>query len=377
MTGNHDRYIAVIPGGARKTPQAVFGNLDEESGDEVYVLNAANGSQMEFFNGQGGDHDCDEDDWDEVLGCRDASGHRNQFVAKPSYFRRQNSPYMDNMVLNGTSGLTYIMRFRKPVHVEGNGTVRIDPREDSDRWAPRRFFDPTNSDTSRNPVGAQVKVRRVIDTAGVYTLQECDGLADGATCGALPLSRRLPFYNRPRVASVIDTSALVADYFFGTGDTLNPVNPAFDRNYFFAVHDGNSRESGRDDGQPLWVNQFIDAREQVVGDPVLVNGNILVSTYIPPPPAVSDCTVPGDARLYCFNPKNGNLVNCLVDGGTTTSVRTMANIGIPAPPQCIGNNCYVLGSNSPPGPDGTPRLERSTVVPPNPSGDTRSFRRVR
>ncbi len=378
VTGNHDRYIAVIPGGTRQG--GVYGNLGESNADEVYVLNASTGAQMEFFNSNGGT-DCTEDESEEVLGCEDLAGNDNQFIAKPSYFRRQNSPYMDNMVLNGTSGLTYMMRFRKKVHIEGNGTVRVDPREESDKWAPRRFFDPTNNDTSRDPLGAQVKVRRVIDTAGVFTLQECAALADGATCGALPLpaGRRLPFHNRPRVAAVTDPNGLVADYYFGTGDTLNPVNPGavFNRNYFFAIHDGNSRDDGRDDAQPLWVNQFIDAREQVIGDPVLVNGNILVSTYIPPPPSASDCTVPGDARLYCFNPKNGDLVNCLVDGGTTTSVRTMANIGIPAPPQCIGNNCYVLGSNSPPGPDGTPSLERNTIVPPTPSGDTRSFRRVR
>lgn len=378
VQGGHDRYIAVIPGGTRQG--GVYGNLSDSNADEVYVLNASTGAQMEFFNSDGSD-DCTEDQSEEVLGCEDLDGRDNQFIAKPSYFRRLNSPYMDNMVLNGTSGLTYIMRFRKKVKVEGNGTVRVDPREESDKWAPERFFDPTNVSTSRDPLNAPVKVRRVIDTAGVYTLQECAALADGATCGTLPLpsNRRLPFHNRPRVAAVTDPNGLVADYYFGTGDTLNPVNPGarFTRNYFFAVHDGNRHDDGRDDAEPMWVNQFIDAREQVIGDPVLVNGNILVSTYIPPPPSASDCTVPGDARLYCFNPKNGDLVNCLVEGGTTTSVRTMANIGIPAPPQCIGNNCYVLGSNSPPGPDGTPRLERSTVVPPTPSGDTRSFRRVR
>jgi hypothetical protein len=379
VTGGHDRYIAVIPGGTRQG--GVYGNLGESNADEVYVLNAADGTQLEFFNSNGGD-DCTDNASADVLGCNDLAGNDNQFIAKPSYFRRLNSPYMDNMVLNGTSGLTYIMRFRKKVQILGDGTVKVDPIEQSNKWEPVRFFDPTNPNTSHDPLGAAVKVRRVVDTAGVYTLQDCQGLADGAaTCGALPLpaGRRLPFHNRPRVGAVTDPNGLVADYFFGTGDTLNPVNPGgvFTRNYFFAVHDGNSRDDGRDDAQPLWVNQFIDAREQVIGDPVLVNGNILVSTYIPPPASASDCTVPGDARLYCFNPKNGDLVNCLVQGGGTTSVLTFLDVGPPTPPVCIGNNCYTLGSNSPLGPDGTPQLNRSTVVPPTPSGDTRSFRRVR
>lgn len=380
VNGNKDRYIAVMPGGFRN--KGIYGDLSDANGDEIYVFNAATGTQLEFFNSNG-DDDCTEDDSEEILGCEDLDGEDNQFIAKPSYFRRLGSPYMDNMVYSGTSGLVYITRFRKKVKVEGNGTVKVDARDSSNRWEPERFFDPTNSNTDKSPTGSKVRVRRVINTAGVFTQADCSpaSFPGYQTCGELPLAanRRLPLHNRPRAAPIYDTAGLTADYYFGTGDTLSPVEPGprFRWNYVYGIHDGNNRDDGRDDAQPLWVNQLINEYEQVVTEPLLINGNLIVTTYLPPPPTASDCTEPGAAYLYCFNPKSGDLVQCLVEGGTRTSVRALGNIGI-ATTTCSGATCYTLGSNSPPGGPGLPpRAEQTPITPPVPSGDTRSFRRVR
>ncbi|MEW6432628.1 MAG: hypothetical protein AB1730_14085 [Myxococcota bacterium] len=365
-----DIYLAVFGGGLRE--QGVDGPLGDGHGDEVYMLNALTGNTVRLFDAEG---DMVDDD---------IFGEDNQFAARPSFWARTGSPYMDHAVYGTVNGRIYISRFRKKVKIEG-GEIKVDARTNPDDWRPRVFFDPTKSETSRTPGNKEVRVRRVKEdlsdpSAPVYTQVTSDPLAvhqngspDPWAGEKLPLSRRLPIYVRPRSAAVHDPSRLVPDYFVGTGDGVQPGNPRseFKWNYFYAIHDDNRHDDGHDDGAPLWVNQFINEREQVVGEPAMVSGALIVATYLPPE-STSPCENAGDAFFYCFNPLSGDLVKCLVSpDGTATSVLKYEGVGIPSDLVTVGENLYWTASNV----NGPPRKE--TVRPTIETGDIRSWRRVR
>lgn len=367
-----ESYVAIVPGGRRHN--GAYSSLSDSNGDEIYVLDALTGSTVKFFNDAAGND----------LGADDIWGEDNQFAARPSYFRRAVSPAMDNAFLSGTAGLLYTMRFRRPVEVRADGTVESRPRTDPDDWEPKVFFDPTASGSqSRDPGGNRVDVRRVIETVlpsgeYQYTQTTCDTLAGGSTCGELPLpnSRRLPFYQRPKLATVYDNNQLTPDVFLATGDALSPdaPGPDFVWNYVYAVHDTAQHDDGHNDGRPLWVNQLIDEREQVLTEPAMANGNLLVASYLPPAPS-SGCDLPGDTLFYCFDPRTGDLRDCLVrSDGSTASVLRYPNVGIPSDPLVVNGHVYWMSSNPPPG-EAHPNV--TSVVATTQGGVIRSFRRIK
>lgn len=366
-----DIYLAVFGGGLRE--DGLQGSLSNLHGDEVYMLNAVSGNTVKLFNAVGDMED------------QDIFGQDNQFAARPSFWERTGSPYMDHAVYSAVNGRLYMSRFRKRVKIEG-GAIKVDPRKNPDDWQPRVFFDPLRSETSRTPGNQLVRVRRVKEDltdplAPVYTQVTSDpaAVSQGNTpqpwAGeTLPLSRSLPIYVRARSAPVQDPSQLIPDYFVGTGDAVQPGNPRdeFKWNYFYALHDNNKHDDGHDDAAPLWVNQFINEREQVVGEPAMVSGALIVATYLPPTTS-SPCENAGDTYLYCFNPLSGDLVKCLVNpsDNTVTSVRKYGGVGIPSDLVTVGDNLYWTASNL------TGQPQHENIRPTVETGDIRSWRRVR
>lgn len=381
---NVDQFVAVVAGGARH--RGAFGDLSDHNGDEVHVLNALDGGVVVSFTAQDG-----------VLDMADIKGEDNQFYARPSYFRRGGTPQLDNAMLSGTSGVLYIMRFREPpttATVMGVPTVISTPVTNTAHWTPRVFFDPADATTTQSPTGAAVTIRRIIRSgtapSETFTQVACHSTGtDLWSCGAsghpatMPLdaSRRLPFYLRPRLTALYDSNRLTADYFIGTGELPDPTvittasSQEYLRNYFYVVHDVGATANGEGDGRLLWVNQFIDATEQVVSEPAIVNGSLIVATYFPPT-AGSGCDSAGDTRLYCFDPLNGNLRSCLVtEAGVTAPFIEKIGAGIPSDLVSANGSLYYTTSNPPKNEQVKP--ERQPVAAALASGDKRSFRRVR
>lgn len=367
-----DQYLAIFGGGVRN--QGVDGPLSDEHGDEVYMLNAMTGEEEAFFDATGD------------MQVDDIFGEDNQFAARPSFWQRPASPYMDHAVYAGTNGRIYMSRFRGRVSISGSG-IEVPARDNDNDWQPETWFDPTAPQNRRNPNNQDVTVRRVkanlTDPANpVYTQVTADPGAvrddvartpEPWTGEQLPLSRSLPIWVRPRSTAVTNSARLLPDYFVGTGDGLNPgePRPEYRWNYFYALHDSNRRNDGRHDAAPLWVNQFTHEREQVVSEPALVQGALVVATYLPPT-TTSPCENAGDTLLYCFNPVSGDLTRCLVNAdGTTTSVLRLPGVGIPSDLVTVNDNLYFTASNV-----AGPPL-RQVVRPTLETGDVRSWRRVR
>ncbi len=372
QSGSDEKFVAIIGGGRRHN--GTYGTLNNNNGDEVYVLDAVTGQELGFFNDNGTNG----------LAKDDIFNEDNQFTSRPSFFRRATSPFIDTAFLSGTAGVLYGMRFRAPVNVQTNGTIQSTARTTATQWEPKIFFDPTASGAAtRSPTGAVVRVRRVVSsvsgTVTTYTMEDCSTLADGtATCGALPLpdQRRLPFHQRPKIATVYDSNALTPDIYMVTGDALAPDQPgsSYYWNYVYALHDVGLDSGGASDGRPLWVNQLLTRNEQIVAEPTLVSGNLLVASYTPPG-AGSGCTDPGSTTFYCFDPKTGDLKNCFPQSdGTSTSVTTFPNVGIPSDPLVVNGQIYWVSSNPPPG---QVRPNVTSVVPSTTGGTIRSYRKVK
>jgi hypothetical protein len=390
---DQEKFIAVLGGGSREESHGVYGKLSSANGDEVYVLDAVSGHLVDFYNDSNANK-LGNDSPDVLPGHED-----NQLVARPSYYRRTQvnpSPYMENAMFSGTGGALHIMRFRKPATLHDN-VVSSQAKNNTNEWDPRVFFKPTNAATSKDPSGNEVRVRRVVEDpvgSGTYSMQDCASLTGGATCGKLPLAagRNLPIYVRPRLAPIVDAAQRkTADYFVGTGDLLIPATPRDEFknwNYFYAVHDSGDSSNGENDGAPMWVNEFLDKDEQVVSEPALVNGNLVVATY---KPSTDPCTAAGDTRLYCFNPMNGDLVNCFVTGNMTNATAPVIKrdgVGIPSDLVSKGDHFYYTTSNPPPNSvtdarDGSGAdqcggaINCGTARPPSMLGATRSYRRLR
>jgi len=363
----------------------VSGDLGESNGDEIHVLNALDGGVVVSFTAQDG-----------ILNKEDLHGNDNQFYARPSYFRRSGVPQMDNAMLSGTSGVLYTMRFRQPpttTTTMGVTTITSTPVTNPNSWTPKIFFDPSDATMTKSPTLAPVTIRRIVQAGTspnfTYSQEPCGGTSDLWSCGAtghpdtMPLdaSRLLPFYLRPRLTALYDSNRLTADYYIGTGFLPDPTNittssdQEYLRNYFYAVHDVGASSDGAGDGRLMWVNQFIDATEQVVSEPAIVNGSLIVATYFPPTEGTG-CESAGDTRLYCFDPLKGDLRNCLVTAdGTTAGVVMMPNVGIPSDLVSANGSLYLTTSNPPP--NETPKPIQQSVRAMTASGDKRSFRRVR
>ncbi|MEW5737582.1 MAG: hypothetical protein AB1938_01585 [Myxococcota bacterium] len=386
-TGGQDRFVAVAPCGKRTTTDGDTLS-DWEDGRCVYVIGANSGNSIakyqRFNKGSGGG----DEDWEGNV--------MPEFPTRPAIHRIFNSPYLFSAVIPGSNGALYVMRFTK-------GKSDDDPQEDTKKWKPEEFWDPSDDRNSFVSGTSDTMIIRtvVVDPSGTplpdggvlpaykqvnASTDGFDNDNDGETDEsneddlALPNQGVHPIYNRPKVASVMDATGRLPDYYFGTGNTFDPANPhqpnsySFKWNYFVGVHDANERRHGsKNGGESLFMNYFLDAEEQVVSEPALVNGAVIVATYTPP--SGDPCDGYGDTTLYCFDPRNGNLVNCLVYGvgspyaGSNTSVLKMGGVGIPSDLVVINNSLFFNTSNS--------GVQSQQIKQIQPGGDVRSFRRIR
>ncbi|MCU0696322.1 MAG: PilC/PilY family type IV pilus protein [Myxococcaceae bacterium] len=363
--GSNEKFVAVFGGGADDP------NTSEIDGHRVFVLNALTGQQIREFS----KFDRGPSEFDLDVGI----------LARPAVHRRPGSNFAFMSSAFVPAGPTlYAMRFARP-----NGDVE----PDDGKWKPDELFDPTstrNDDyaTCASPPCGKVKVKRVTQlTAGNPTATPPEpptyGLVDEQD---LPLASAPPIFNRPRLAPVLVQNGSTIDLFVGTGDSRTPADPATEfrnGNYFYAVHDFNQQPKGaRNDGKALWVVKFPkigtspapEQFEQVVSEPAIISGCVVVATYTTPASSAS-CNLDGDTTLYGFRPIDGELQPCLTFtspspyAGQNTPVIKMPGAGIPSDLIVINDNVYLSTSK-----DG---LTRAPVrVPPRP-GAVRSYRRIK
>ncbi|MBM4778475.1 MAG: hypothetical protein GQE15_12305 [Archangiaceae bacterium] len=369
-----EQFVAIFGGGVDDPNTTGPG---ETEGRIVYVVNAVTGNLIRKYNkfDKGSSTDLDL---------------QSPVLARPAIHRRPGSNFSfisSAYVMAGES--MFAMRFAK-----ADGSME----DDKNKWKPDELFDPTSTRnvskaTCPSPPCSEVEVRQVVETAPgnpaalptpippTYALQPAT--VDTAMGGKLPLVKAPPIFNRPRIASLLVQSGAYADLLVGTGDVRDPLNPGaeFETNYFYAVHDFNQQPHGsNNDGRALWINQFprigmVGTRyEQVVSEPAVLSGCIVVATFTPPVTGAS-CSMEGDTTLYGFSPLTGDLQPCLTYispspyAGQATSVIKMPGVGIPSDLVVINDNVYLSTSR-----DG---LTRAPVrVPPKP-GAVRSYRRIK
>ncbi|MBL8953586.1 MAG: hypothetical protein JNK82_22615 [Myxococcaceae bacterium] len=352
-----DKFVAVF-GGGMQCPTCGL------AGDSMFVVDALTGNLIERYNTVG--------------------GPGNELPGRPAMFRRPANPFLDTVVIGGKTGLLYGMRFANTSAVQ---------QDNRNYWAPSRFFDPTDPDDAINTVGNPTPILTIVRTPGwdvnpgatvpTYVVQQTTAAcATPAICpvavdNTLPLTiTPPPVFNRPKVGTIVDGSGNLGDYYVGTGDVESPNVPAWGTNFFYALHDKNEQGGGgaQHDGVPLWVVRFPHANEQVVSEPVLVQGALVVATYIPPSSS-SACALAGDTVLYSFDPRGGQLVPTLITpnnqpgAGTKTGVLKLDNFGIPSDLVAYKGNIAVNGSQG--------GLTTLGFEPPKKGGDIRSFRRIR
>jgi hypothetical protein len=278
-------------------------------------------------------------------------------IARPAAYRRPDQPqYLDHAVFAAGSAL-YVSRFAAPAGTQ---------LDSSSSWQPREFFDPTQSGNANNLADVATPVRQVyIQTGGTGTTPPVYALRAMPTPYAqLPFAAGSapPIQVRPRSIPVIDPAGIKTDYFAGTGNAQEPDEPSsWDNtpNFFYGIHDDNKQQNGaRNDGIPMWVNSFENTAEGVVNR----NGG-------------DACTTAGITKLYGFEPRTGNMAQCLVYppgsqyAGQATSVVDLGAVGVPSDLIAINNNLYFATSSS--------GLQRVEYRNPPRSGDIRSFRRVK
>lgn len=360
----------VVEDHGREAFVAVFGagvddpNTGSFEGSHVFVLNALSGTPIKEYH----------DIWRGLFHY----GIPREVVNRPAIWRRPGSPFMDSAYLGIDSSL-YAMRFAK-----SSG----DQWGDSDHWEPDELFDPASSRNEELATNLTVSTTvNVVTTtsSGSATVLPTYALQ---SIGTLPISGPAwwgttppPIFNRPKLSSQLLSSGAVPDLYVGTGDTRDPENPSFEfrnGNFFYAVHDFNRQPHGnRNDGRALWVVNF-PHKEQVVSEPAILSGCIVVATYTPPAFG-SRCGVAGDTTLYGFDPLTGSLVQCLyypsMTGipagwvGQATSVVHMQGVGIPSDLVVVNDNVYVQTSNG-----GLLKAPARQIPQP---GAVRSYRRIK
>ncbi|MDX2013610.1 MAG: PilC/PilY family type IV pilus protein [Myxococcaceae bacterium] len=363
--GSNEKFVAVFGGGADDP------NTSELDGHRVFILNALTGEKIREFN----KFDKGPSEFDLNVGI----------VARPAIHRRPgtNFAFMSSAFVPAGPTL-YALRFAKP-----NG----DLEDEGGKWKPDELFDPTsnrNDDyaTCASPPCGLVQVKRVTQlTAGNPVAVPPEPPTYGLVVEQdLPLASAPPILNRPRLAPVLVQNGSTIDLFVGTGDARTPADPATEfrnGNYFYAVHDFNLQPKGsKNDGRALWVVKFPklgtapapEQFEQVVSEPAIISGCVVVATYTTPASSAS-CNLDGDTTLYGFRPIDGELQPCLTFtapspyAGSNTPVIKMPGAGIPSDLVVINDNVYLSTSK-----DG---LTRAPVrVPPRP-GAVRSYRRIK
>lgn len=344
--GGKDYFVSVF-GGGEDDP-----NTWEPEGTRMYVLKATSGALIKKYT----KFDKGSSENDITVGI----------LARPATWRRPAQAYMDSAYVGAGQSL-YTMRFAKPIS-SGGGQW-----DNKDKWKPDEFFDPTTTRNDKNSSNNDMPVRQVVETPGSPPTYSY------TTVKNLPLtSWEAPsILNRPKMAALLVTSGAVPDLYVGTGDVRSPESPAAEfsnGNYFYAVHDKNEQPHGsKNDGVPMWVVKFPD-KEQVVSEPAIISGCIVVATYTPPSIA-SGCGQSGDTILYGFHPLTGELTPCLTYpagtpwAGNSTSVVKMTGVGIPSDLVVVNDNVYMSTSEG--------GLQRAPVRQVPRAGNVRSYRRIK
>lgn len=343
-----EEFVAVFGGGMDDPDEA------GTQGDRVYVINALNGYTIKS--------------WDDKQKGGSTAWLNDPIVSRPSTHRRRAKSFMDSAYL-GIGPTLNVLRF-----VKSDFSVE----DDADKWKPDEFFDPTDgsgrNDMSALNVAQKAKVNEVIETINpapappTYSLQYVQDL---------PLASAPPIWNRPKMATELDPSGNTPDLFVGTGNIADPQNPGMgfsSGNYFYAVHDFNLQLHGdKNDGRAMWVVKF-GGKEQVVSEPAIISGAVIVATYTPPSVG-SLCGQEGDTTLYSFRPHDGALVPALIFpagspyAGQSTSVVKMTGVGIPSDLVVVNDNVYLATSQG--------GVQRAPVRPAPQAGDVRSYRRLK
>jgi hypothetical protein len=302
---------------------------------------------------------------------------------RPAVYRTPNSEYLFSAYLPETNGVMYAMRFAQ---ANFNGAGLPVPETDMNNWEPLEFWTPYDTirghKSIKNTVGAFTRVAE--DTSTVpptYTQVQpstTTGFDSNYASDSLPFSQSSkqwkPLTNRPKTVAVLDPQARLPDLFFGTGTTYPDTNDAVAKfNFFMGLHDSNTRITNENPGLFMWGSYFIGATEQVVSEPALISGCIIVATFTPAVTNTS-CNAQGDTTLYGFNPADGTLQSCLsytagAGAGVKTPVLKMPGVGIPSDLLVVGDTLFFATSN------GGLQTEK-VVVSPATSG-VRSFRRLR
>ncbi len=365
---NDEKFVAIFGAGMDDpNSQDWSGNSCPGSqceGPSIFVVNALNGQLIKHFK------KFDKGPVELDMG--------NPVVARPAVHRRPGPNVSFGSSAFVSAGDTmFAMRFAKP-----NG----DMEDNEDKWKPDELFDPTENRNTEYPSGGVVKVKSVVEltpgnAAAIPPEPPTYGLSPVQD---LPLATAPPILIRPKLGSIVVPNGTKTDLFYGTGDIRTPATPSSDfknGNYFYAIHDKNEQLKGsNNDGRAMWIVKFpvIDPLgtpryEQVVSEPAIISGCIVVATYTTPLTAGS-CNQDGDTTLYGFRPIDGELQPCLTFlggpfNGASTSVIKMPGAGIPSDLIVINDNVYLSTSK-----DG---LKRAPVrIPPRP-GAVRSYRRIK
>jgi hypothetical protein len=347
--GSDDFFVAYFGGG---DDVVETGSME---GNRVFMLKALTGQLMQGFNSY-------------TRGA-DIVPLTVPVPARPSTWRRPNQSYLDSAFI-GVGPALLASRFSQGVGTAG-GQHGL-----ASKWQPTEFFDPTSARNVTKPSGGTAQVKRVVETSGsppTYTLSTVTPLPLPVAGSGTPP----PILNRPKMSAVLTTSGAVPDLYVGTGDIRSPETPRdefSDGNYFYAIHDRNSQSVGAtNDGQPMWVVKF-PGKEQVVSEPAIIDGCVIVATYTPPTISAG-CGAVGDTTLYGFDPLTGELKSCLVYpagssySGTSTPVVRMSGAGIPSDLVVVNDNVFISTSES--------GVQRAPVRQVPQSSRIRSFRRVR
>lgn len=381
--GSDQEFVAIFGGGANDPGNDSWSPTPswENEGRRVFVVNAVTGNLVREFNkfDKGSS-------WDIDLA--------NNVIARPAIYRRPgpNFSFINSAYISAGESL-YAMRFAK-----ADGSMQ----DDSSKWKPDELFDPSslrNIDkaTCGSPPCPTVVINRVIvDVPGsgatppTYKLDPVSTLPIGPL-NSSPTPVPPPVWNRTKLAPVLISSGAQMDLFVGTGDVMKPRSPDSlfqNGNYFYAVHDFNQQPKGPyNDGRALWVVKFPripdptppnlpavpeDLYEQVVSEPAIISGCVIVLTYTTPD---DGCNSEGVTKLYGFDPVSGALSSCLTYqapspyAGKQTPVIEDGPPGIPSDAVVINDNLYFATSAS--------GLQRAPVKAPPKPGAVRSYRRIK
>ncbi len=358
----HDVFAAIFGGGrtppnaARPTVQTAGGRtVQAVQGQSLYVLNAATGEPLagDSISANNLSGPSQYVPFVELAtGTTGGTAIASNIVVRPAIFRQTNNQYTSAVYVPVDRKLA-VMRL-----TDQNGV----PIQIPDQWKPRSFWAADvaqkNQDGGTTAPITQVMIADAgtataipqygLGTPSVVASQDQNAVTDFANLGAdsFPVSKSAatkPILTRPLVAAVVNGDGKSADIFFGTGDTeaLDASNANYKYNYIVALHDPGTNASTGASATYLWGHYFLDAREQVVSEPTITTGCLIVATYIPPATTViggARCGEVGVTRIYGFDPLTGALNDqCLsYQGGVAgwrsqkTSVLDLGAVGIPS-----------------------------------------------